>query len=170
MKFLCVACDQPMTLQDAMPAEEKGTLAVVYVCGGCDHQIAMLTNPWETQLVQSLGVRIGPKSGGKAAASQEAGAVGEVAGKCPFAGMVQELGAEPPSVAPTPDADPSASVRDSLQWSAEALSRLDRIPEFVRPMAKQGIEHWARDHGCDRVTEEVLEQARGTMGMSSPGM
>ncbi|MBZ0111225.1 MAG: PCP reductase family protein [Thermoanaerobaculia bacterium] len=81
--------------------------------------------------------------------------------------MVQELGAEPQSVVPIPDTNPSVTDGDSLQWTAEALSRLDRIPEFVRPMAKQGIEHWARDHGCDRVTEEVLERARGTMGMSS---
>lgn len=168
MKFLCVACDQPMTLQDAMPAEEKGTLAVVYVCGECDHQIAMLTNPWETQLVQSLGVRIGPKSGEVAAAGGDATGAGEVAGKCPFAGMVQDLGAgSSASAPPIPETSPSTGGGDGLRWTAEALSRLDRIPEFVRPMAKQGIEHWARDHGCDRVTEEVLERARGTMGMSS---
>ena len=152
MKFLCVACDQAMKLQDAMPAEEPGTLAVVYVCSECDHQIAMLTNPWETQMVQSLGIRIGPDR-----ESSEA--------KCPFAGMVEGL--QEPTEAPAEvQASPEPVGKDEgLLWTPGALERLERIPVFVRPMAKQGIEHWARDNGQDQVTEEVLEMARGRMGM-----
>ena len=59
MKFLCVPCDSPMKLQTVAPPQ-GGSLSVVYSCPECGYEMAMLTNPFETQLVQSLGVRIGP--------------------------------------------------------------------------------------------------------------
>src|SRR5829696_2021843 len=59
MKFLCVPCDSPMKLQTVGPPQ-AGSLSVVYSCPECGYEMAMLTNPFETQLVQSLGVRIGP--------------------------------------------------------------------------------------------------------------
>ena len=62
MKFLCVPCDSPMKLQTIGPPE-SGSLSVVYSCPECGYEMAMLTNPYETQLVQSLGVRIGPEEG-----------------------------------------------------------------------------------------------------------
>ena len=61
MKFLCVPCDSPMKLQTVRPPE-GGSLSVVYSCPECGYEMAMLTNPFETQLVQSLGVRIGPST------------------------------------------------------------------------------------------------------------
>ena len=57
MKFLCVPCDSPMKLQTVGPPE-SGSLSVVYSCPECGYEIAMLTNAYETQMVQSLGVRI----------------------------------------------------------------------------------------------------------------
>ena len=62
MKFLCVPCDSPMKLQAVGPPE-RGSLSVVYSCPECGYEMAMLTNAFETQLVQSLGVRIGPDDG-----------------------------------------------------------------------------------------------------------
>ena len=62
MKFLCVPCDSPMKLQTVGPPE-RGSLSVVYSCPECGYEMAMLTNAYETQVVQSLGVRIGPASG-----------------------------------------------------------------------------------------------------------
>jgi len=59
MKFLCVPCDTPMKLQAVVPPD-RGSLSVVYACPECGYEIAMLTNAYETQVVQSLGVRIGP--------------------------------------------------------------------------------------------------------------
>ena len=59
MKFLCVPCDTPMKLQTVGPPE-RGSLSIVYSCPECGYEIAMLTNAYETQIVQSLGVRIGP--------------------------------------------------------------------------------------------------------------
>ena len=63
MKFLCVPCDSPMKLQTVGPPE-RGSLSVVYSCPECGYEMAMLTNAYETQVVQSLGVRIGPECGG----------------------------------------------------------------------------------------------------------
>ena len=60
MKFLCVPCDSPMKLQTVGPPE-RGSLSVVYSCPECGYEMAMLTNAYETQVVQSLGVRIGPR-------------------------------------------------------------------------------------------------------------
>src|SRR5687767_14075792 len=76
MKFLCVPCDSPMKLESVGPPE-RGSLSVVYSCPECGYEMAMLTNAYETQVVQSLGVRIGP-----AEASAKAG------GKCPFSAMI----------------------------------------------------------------------------------
>ena len=59
----------------------------------------------------------------------------------------------------------AAAESNGPRWTAEALARLDNIPSFVRPMAKQGIEHYARTHGLAEIDEEILEQARGRFGM-----
>jgi hypothetical protein len=50
-------------------------------------------------------------------------------------------------------------------WTAAALSRLDNIPDFVRPMARQGIEHYASSNGYPEIDERVLEEARARFGM-----
>ena len=65
MKFLCIPCDSPMKLQSVAPPE-RGSLSVVYSCPECGYEMAMLTNAYETQVVQSLGVRIGPGTGKEA--------------------------------------------------------------------------------------------------------
>ena len=68
MKFLCVPCDSPMKLQTVGPPE-RGSLSVVYSCPECGYEMAMLTNAYETQVVQSLGVRIGPDERRRGASS-----------------------------------------------------------------------------------------------------
>jgi hypothetical protein len=107
-------------------------MGATFRCPGCGHGVAMLTNQWETDVVQSLGVRIGP--------ARE--------GKCPFPGVAERM-------------QPAA---DGLPWTPEALARLERIPEMVRPMAKLGIEQFARSAGSPVVDETVLEQARAGLG------
>ena len=77
MKFLCVPCDSPMKLQTVGPPE-RGSLSVVYSCPECGYEIAMLTNAYETQIVQSLGVRIGPGR------LREDGSAGQEVGKVVF--------------------------------------------------------------------------------------
>jgi len=51
------------------------------------------------------------------------------------------------------------------QASAAAEARLANIPEFVRPMAKTGIEKFARDRGSLEVDEQILDAAKDFFGM-----
>ena len=153
MKFLCVPCDTAMKLQSVGPPA-RGSLSVVYACPECGYEMAMLTNAYETQVVQSLGVRIGPgvsvETAGASAATAASGS------GCPFSAMVTGSGdgVSAPAVEP-------ATVR----WTPAAEARLANIPEFVRPMARTGIERFARERGTLEVDELVLDAAREFFGM-----
>jgi hypothetical protein len=149
MKFLCVPCDSPMKLQTVGPPE-RGSLSVVYACPECGYEIAMLTNAYETQIVQSLGVRIDPEIGVGVPASAEASA------KCPFSAMIPAAEGAQPAQAGEPI---------PIRWTAAAEARLGNIPEFVRPMARTGIERFARERGASEVDENVLDAAREFFGM-----
>src|SRR5256712_4803386 len=61
MKFLCLDCDQPMKLHSTEGPDE-GSLAVTFRCPECGFRVAMLTNPFETQMVRSLGVKVGGRT------------------------------------------------------------------------------------------------------------
>ena len=52
-----------------------------------------------------------------------------------------------------------------IRWTAAAEARLTNIPEFVRPMAKVGIEKFARDRGSLEVDEKILDAAKDFFGM-----
>ena len=136
VKFLCVPCDRPMMLEQTR--KDRGSIALTYACPDCGYEFAMLTNPMETQVVGSLGVKIG------AEASSEGS-------KCPFTGVVQELSEPGPG--------------DGFPWTPEAEARMANVPEFVKPMVKTGIEKFARDEGHARVDEQVLDKAKGFFGM-----
>jgi hypothetical protein len=133
-----------MKLQTVAPPD-RGSLSIVYSCPECGYEMAMLTNAYETQVVQSLGVRIGPAP--DAAASS---------GKCPFTAMIPTAPELPDSR--TPDLP-------NIRWTAAAEARLANIPEFVRPMARTGIEKFARDNGSVEVDEKMLDAAKEFFGM-----
>ena len=158
MKFLCVPCDSPMKLKTVAPPE-RGSLSVVYYCPECEYEIAMLTNAYETQVVQSLGVRIGPdrlRAEGASAGQAEAGATSTSGGGgCPFTAMIPGNG----------EAQPGKTLEIPVRWTAAAEARLANIPEFVRPMAKTGIEKFARERGALEVDEKILDVAKEFFGM-----
>jgi hypothetical protein len=158
MKFLCIPCDSPMKLQSVGPPD-RGSLSVVYSCPECGYEMAMLTNAYETQVVQSLGVRIGPGSDqgqtGVGPASDQGHPPAEAAGRCPFSAMI-------------PGADNARSAHaetPAVRWTPAAEARLARVPDFVRPMARTGIEKFARDNGSSVVDETILDAAREFFGM-----
>ena len=152
MKFLCIPCDSPMKLQTVGPPE-GGSLSVVYSCPECGYEMAMLTNAYETQVVQSLGVRIGPEPDGGASSTTSTGVS---AGKCPFSAMIPGM----------EDAQPDqAGEPIPVRWTSGAEARLANIPEFVRPMARTGIERFARERGSLEVDEKILDAARDFFGM-----
>ena len=171
MKFLCVPCDSPMKLQTVGPPE-RGSLSIVYSCPECGYEMAMLTNAYETQMVQSLGVRIGPESDAEAASSGS---------RCPFSLIIPTVqgalessgarsapaGAERGAGAPASDGvgGSGGAKPPGLGWTAAAEARLANIPEFVRPMARTGIERFARERGAVEVDETLLNAARDFFGM-----
>ena len=141
MKFLCVPCDQPMKVLNVTPPD-RGSISVTYSCPACGYEMAMLTNPFETQLVASMGIKVGP------AAPAESDKP-----KCPFSGMVAQAEAT------------EAPAEDGVRWTAEASVRMQAIPDFVRPMAKTGIERFAKESGHAEITLAVLDEAKSRFGM-----
>jgi hypothetical protein len=141
MKFLCVPCDQPMKIQNVAPPD-RGSLSVTYGCPACGYEMAMLTNPFETQLVSSMGIRVGP-----------ADAAGDDKPKCPFSGMIAA------------EEDRAAPAEPGVRWTAEASARMQAVPDFVRPMAVSGIEKFAKESGLEEITTAVLDEAKSRFGM-----
>jgi len=139
MKFLCVPCDAVMNFAERqLPGD--GTMAAVFTCPSCEHEIAMLTNPMETQLVASLGVKVG----------------GRTVEQQPFElirGNIAEGG------------DVFADQVARVVWSADALDRLQRVPVFVRGMVKRIYSDYAKDHGIATITTEVMDRARTDLGL-----
>jgi len=123
-----------MQLLEATPPD-RGSVSLVYSCDACGYEFAMLTNPQETQVVTSLGIKIGKD--------------GEAESKCPFTGMLADM----------------ETVEDGIRWTTAAQDRMSAVPEFVRSMAKTGIEKYAKDQGYAEVDEKVLDEARSHFGM-----
>src|SRR2546425_12619922 len=150
MKFLCLDCDAPMKLHSTEGPDE-GSLSVTFRCPECGFRVAMLTNPFETQMVKSLGVKVGggtaqpapfehvrtmmanPRADAFEGDLSEvgAGAAADGAG-CPFAAMVNEGAAMAPA---------------GGAWASPARARRERIPSFIPPMARSAAERLAAEHG-----------------------
>ena len=186
MKFLCVRCDEAMKLE-RVEGPEDGSLSILFACIACGNRVAMLANPRETQLVRALDVKIGGRSSpaepmefvrsmlvsGRDAGLDAAGSTAAPSG-CPFSAMAN-LAAERPGPVGEPGSrragdagqpEQISGLPDSqIVWSPEAVIRLDRIPEFIRPMIRQGIEQFAAKRGYRRITEDVMVEARGGLGM-----
>jgi DNA-directed RNA polymerase subunit RPC12/RpoP len=179
MKFLCIACDQAMRLSGTAGPDE-GSLTVTFACPSCGHRVAMLTNPWETQMVRTLGVKVG---GAPAEAPVPFAAVRATlahqrdTGTAPAMSAPTAEGLAAPVAAGAPAAEgpgcpfaamiggTSASGASPVAWTVDAAGRLERIPTFIRPMARQAIERFAQERGYATVTDEVMDQARDFMGM-----
>ena len=155
MKFLCVPCDEVMTFAERqIPGD--GTLVAVFRCPSCEREMAMLTNPYETQLVSGLGVKIG----------------GRTVPEQPMELLRTSLvGARPDAFVET-DARPAAAtlagdvpIAGRLTWSPDALERLERVPSFVRGMVKRIYADWARERRIGEVTPEVMDRARTELGL-----
>jgi len=187
MKFVCVLCDTQMKLEETTGPVE-GSLSVTFACPSCAHRIALLTNPEETQLVRALDVKIGGRSSAPEpwefvrtmlAAKREGALEGTTPSAEPSSRDFGETSAS--SVEPlSRDAQaeglgagprcPFSAVANraaeaaSLTWDPAAEQRLERVPDFIRPMARQGIERFAAERGYTRITEEVIDEVRGTLG------
>ena len=167
MKFLCVACDEPMALLETRGPDE-GSMSIIYRCPSCQHDIAMLTNAMETQMVRSLGVKIGGRTvpaepmevlrsslaeqRDDVAAPAPQPAVATSGSKCPFTGVVNEAVARQEHAA-------------GPVWTDEAAARIERIPSFIQSMVKKGVEDYAREQGYAEITATVMDEVKGRFGM-----
>ena len=165
MKFLCVACDHVMDFAERqIPGD--GTLAAVFTCGSCGREIAMLTNPMETQLISSLGVKIG---GREVPAQPMELARTSLEGGRDDAFVLSEdipLARGESALASGEAATPGAGTSTGrVVWTSEATSRLERVPNFVRGMVKRIYTDWAREKGVSEITPESMDRARAELGL-----
>ena len=176
MKFLCTDCNTAMKFKN-VTRPEQGSVTAFFECPDCFTEIAMYLNPSETQMLKSLDLKLGgtpeaaqpmqlvrsqletAKSGvipNMFASETGSGeTLSEEGGKCPFTSVISEAYQE----------DPQPTESTGPVWTPEALERLERIPSFVRPMAKMGIESFAKENGHTEITGEVMDAARGNFPM-----
>ena len=140
MKFLCIDCDQQMTYEDRQEPGD-GTFTASYVCPGCGRRMAMLANPMETQLVGSLGVKVG----------------GRTLDQQPMELVRQTLEGRDDAFVDDPSGRPT--------WASESEERLARVPGFVRGMVKKIYSEWASERDIQVVTPAVMDEARVDLGL-----
>lgn len=143
MKFLCLRCDETMVFEERqLPGD--GTMGVVFRCASCGSEVAMLANPMETQLVSSMGVKIG----GRTVPDQ------------PLE-LTRSFLAEGRDDAILEDAHAPAGV----VWSEDANLRLAQVPSFVRGMVKRIYTDYARERRIATITPAVMDRARTDLGL-----
>ena len=52
-------------------------------------------------------------------------------------------------------------AEESIDWTEEALSRMDRVPDFVRGVARSAVLRWALERGHSVITSNVIDEAMG---------
>lgn len=179
MKFLCIECDEKMIFeQRQLPGD--GTLAAAFRCPGCDRLVAMLTNPMETQLVSSLGIKIGgtevPEQplqlvrSGVVGGREDAFVDVEDETSAGVARASSASAASAPSSAAGPANDraptaPRAASAPGVVWSLAAVERLEGVPRFVRGMVKRIYADYAKENGIAEITPAVMDRARSDLGL-----
>ena len=180
MKFVCLNCETYMSLEKVEKPEE-GSLGVFFACPSCSAKFSMVTNVGETNMMNSLGLKLGAKAepaasmaglravaeNGQAAAatkpSPAAPAVAataaspakapEKASGCPFSAMVAEMGL-------TNSGKPANGGPSEFTWTPDAQEKLDRLPAFVKPMVQASVEGYARKSGFKTITLQVMDDSK----------
>ncbi len=106
--------------------------------------IAMLTNKFETEFVSKIGVEAGGKS--------------DLA-DTPMAMVGSSLseGKE--------ELKQSVSSEDSIEWTQEAQDRIQKVPFFVRGMAKKTVLSFAKERGVKVIDGKLMDEVREKVGM-----
>lgn len=148
MKFLCVECDRQMLFEERrLPGD--GTLAAAFRCPRCGRVVAMLANPMETQLVASLGVKIG----------------GATLEPQPLETVRTMVTTGRDDVFEERNEEQARGKGAVPAWSPEAQDRLARVPGFVRGMVKKIYAEYAKDRGIAEITPAVMDAARSELGL-----
>ena len=145
MKFLCIECDEQMRFEERQQPGD-GTFAAAFACPRCGRRVAMLANPMETQLVESLGVKIGGRTLDPEPMEIVRGAL--VAREGAFV-----------------DEQSAGDGRSRPRFSDASQERLARVPSFVRGMVKRIYTEYAVERGIGEITPEVMDRARSELGL-----
>ena len=179
MKFVCLNCETYMNLEKVEKPGE-GSLGVFFGCPSCNAKFSMVTNAGETNMMNSLGLKLSAKvepavsmdglralaGNGQAASapkpSPAAPAVAataaspakgpEKASGCPFSAMVAEMGLT--------NSGKSANGPAEFTWTPDAKEKLDRLPAFVKPMVQASVEGYARKQGFKSITLQVMDDSK----------
>jgi Proto-chlorophyllide reductase 57 kD subunit len=180
MKFVCLNCETYMSLEKVEKPEE-GSLGVFFACPSCSAKFSMVTNAGETNMMNSLGLKLSPKSvpetsmeglralggnGQVAAASKPSSPAPAVAATvaspakapekasgCPFSAMVAEMGL-------TNSGKPANGGPSEFTWTADAKEKLERLPAFVKPMVQASVEGYARKQGVTTISLQVMDDSK----------
>jgi hypothetical protein len=145
VKFLCIDCDEQMRFEERQQPGD-GTFAAAFECPRCGRRIAMLANPMETQLVESLGVKIG----------------GTTLEPEPMEIVRGALVAREGAFVDEPSA---GNGRVRPRFNDASQERLARVPSFVRGMVKRLYTEYAVERGISEITPDVMDRARTELGL-----
>ncbi|MGH8436216.1 MAG: PCP reductase family protein [Pseudomonas sp.] len=120
-----------------------GTLIAVFRCPACAREMALLTNPMETQLVSGLGIKVGGRTVPEQPLELTTSALAE--GR--------------------PEAFAEEAAPGRVAWSLDATERLQNVPSFVRGMVKRIYSDYARERGIAEITPVVMDRARSELGL-----
>jgi hypothetical protein len=166
----------------------EGTLGVFFGCPSCNAKFSMVTNPGETQMVSSLGVKLGGrtveaepfemtkgtlKTEATPAPGQMAAYLNEkIQGGQPAVSAAAASPAKAPEKASgcpfsamvaemglTNSGKPANSTSE-FTWTADAKEKLDRLPAFVKPMVQGSVESYARKQGFKTISLQVMDDSK----------
>jgi hypothetical protein len=186
MKFVCLNCETYMNFEKVEKPGE-GSLGVFFGCPSCGAKFSMVTNPGETQMVSSLGVKLGGRTVAAEPFEMTRGTLKEeaLAGSGQMAAYLNEKiqGGQPAKAAGegkpaeksggtcpfsamvaemglTSGAKAGEAAKAEFSWSPDAKEKLERLPSFVRPMVQSSVEAYARKQGYKSITLQVMDDSK----------
>ncbi|WP_455378265.1 PCP reductase family protein [Petrachloros mirabilis] len=188
MKFVCLNCETYMNFEKVEKPGE-GSLGVFFGCPSCGAKFSMVTNPGETQMVSSLGVKLGGRTAAAEPFEMTRGTLKDeaLAGSGQMAAYLNEKikGGQPATASSAPaqsgektssgcpfsamvaemgltsSGKPAGGTGGSeFTWSADAKEKLDRLPAFVKPMVQSSVEAYARKQGYTTITLQVMDDSK----------
>ena len=187
MKFVCLNCETYMNFEKVEKPGE-GTLGVFFGCPSCNAKFSMVTNPGETQMVSSLGVKLGGRTVEAEPFEMTKGTLKTEATPAPgqMAAYLNEkiqggqpavsIAAASPAKAPEKasgcpfsamvaemgltNSGKPANGASEFTWTADAQEKLDRLPAFVKPIVQGSVESYARKQGFKTITLQVMDDSK----------
>jgi hypothetical protein len=187
MKFVCLNCETYMNFEKVEKPGE-GSLGVFFACPSCNAKFSMVTNPGETQMVSSLGVKLGGRTETAAPFEMTRGTLKDeaLAGAGQMGAYLNEKiqGGQPVTSAPSPakageksssgcpfsamvaemgltnSGKPANGGPAEFTWTPDAKEKLERLPAFVKPMVQGSVEAYARKHGFKSITLQVMDDSK----------